>query len=154
LAAKMMARIGPEGEERVDMTTDEPRVFRERIDSAPDVALLLNLEDYYVRRSLPEEGVDSEVVFESPRSQLMVRTAVKGTTIGTHFHTVADEYVVITGGSGELLINGAWRPVKAGDVHACPRGIVHATRALEEHLQYLSIFTPHLPPGTDINWVK
>jgi len=21
-------------------------------------------------------------------------------------------------------------------------------------LQYISIFTPHLPPGTDINWVK
>jgi quercetin dioxygenase-like cupin family protein len=71
-----------------------------------------------------------------------------------HFHTVADEYVVVTGGSGELLINGVWRPVKAGDVHVCPRGIVHATRALGENLQYLSIFTPHLPPGTDINWVK
>ena len=118
------------------------------------MALLLNLGGYYLKRSLPQEGFDSEVVFESPRSQMMVRTAVKGTTIGTHFHTVADEYVVVTGGSGELLINGVWRPVKAGDVHVCPRGIVHATRALEENLQYLSIFTPHLPPGTDINWAK
>jgi quercetin dioxygenase-like cupin family protein len=53
-----------------------------------------------------------------------------------------------------LLINGVWWPVKAGDVHVCPRGIVHATRAPEENLQYLSTFTPHLPPGTDINWVK
>jgi quercetin dioxygenase-like cupin family protein len=41
-----------------------------------------------------------------------------------------------------------------GDVHVCPRGIVHDTRALEENLQYLSIFTPHLPAGTDINWLK
>ena len=136
------------------MTTYEPGMLKGLIDSTPDVALLLNLGDYYLKRPLPEKGIDSEVVFEGPRSQMMVRTAVKGTTIGTHFHTVADEYVVVTGGSGELLINGVWRPVKAGDVHVCPRGIVHDTRALEENLQYLSIFTPHLPPGTDINWVK
>ena len=32
--------------------------------------------------------------------------------------------------------------------------IIHDTRALEENLQYLSIFTPHLPAGTDINWLK
>jgi hypothetical protein len=46
-----------------------------------------------------------------------------------------------------------WRPVERGAVHACPRGIVHDTRALAEHLQFLSIFAPHPPPGGDINWV-
>jgi quercetin dioxygenase-like cupin family protein len=98
--------------------------------------------------------VDSEVAFESPRGQLMVRTAVKGTTIGAHFHSVCDEIVVVVGGSGELLINGEWRAVKRGDVHVCPRGVVHDTRALREDLQFLSIFTPHLPPGGDLNFVK
>ena len=132
----------------------EPGMLKGLIDSTPDVALLLDLGDYYMKRQLPEKGIDSEVVFEGPRSQMMVRTAVKGTRIGTHFHTVADEYVIVTGGRGELLINGVWRPVKLGDVHVCPRGIVHDTRALEENLQYLSIFTPHLPPGTDINWIE
>ena len=66
----------------------------------------------------------------------------------------ADEVVIVVGGRGELLINGEWQPVKQGDVHVCPRGIVHDTRALAENMQYISIFTPHLPPGTDINWVK
>ena len=136
------------------MTKYEPGMLKGLIDSTPDVALLLGLGDYYSKRQLPEKGIDSEVVFEGPRSQMMVRTAVKGTRIGTHFHTVADEYVIVTGGRGELLINGVWRPVKLGDVHVCPRGIAHDTRALEENLQYLSIFTPHLPPGTDINWVE
>jgi phosphoglycerate kinase len=79
--------------------------------------------------------------------------AVKGTTIGTHFHSVVDEMVVVVGGRGELLINGEWRPVQRGAVHVCPRGIVHDTRALLEHLQFLSIFAPHPPPGGDINWV-
>ena len=136
------------------MTKYEPGMLKGLVDSNPDVALLVDLAEYYGKRPLPEKGIDSEVVFESPRSQMMIRTAVKGTRIGTHFHTVSDEYVIVVGGRGELLINGVWRPVKLGDVHVCPRGIVHDTRALEENLQYLSVFTPHLPPGTDINWVE
>ena len=136
------------------MTTYTPGSLKGLIDSTPDVALLLTLGDYYAKRKLPESGVDSEAIYDCPRTQVMVRTAVKGTTIGTHFHTVSDEIVVVVGGRGELLINGDWKPVKTGDIHVNPRGIIHDTRALEENLQYLSIFTPHLPPGTDINWLK
>jgi quercetin dioxygenase-like cupin family protein len=123
------------------------------VDSTPDQAVLIALGEHYAQRALPEKGVDSQVAYDCPRTQLVVRTAVKGTTIGTHFHTVCDEIVVVVGGRGEILVNGEWKPVKAGDVHVCPRGIIHDTRALEADLQYLSIFTPHLPPGTDINWL-
>ncbi len=135
------------------MPTYAPAVPKGLLDSTPAGSLLLRLAEHYRRRALPETGVDSEVVFDSPRSQVMVRTAVRGTTIGTHFHSVADEIVIVVGGSGELLINGEWRPVTRGDIHVCPRGVVHDTRALAEDLQFLSIFTPHLPPGGDINWV-
>jgi quercetin dioxygenase-like cupin family protein len=134
------------------MTT--PVIPKGLIDSKPEIAVLLDLGEYYGTRKLPETGVDSEVAFDCPRSQLMVRTAIAGTTIGAHFHAVCDEIVVVVGGSGELLVNGEWRAVKRGDVHVCPRGVVHDTRALRENLQFLSIFTPHLPPGGDINWVK
>ena len=124
------------------------------LDSSPPTAVLVSLLEYYARRQLPASGVDSESAFESPRSQVMIRTAVKGTAIGAHFHSVCDEYVLVISGSGELLVNGEWRAVGPGELHVCPRGVVHDTRALHENLQYLSIFTPHLPPGTDINWVK
>jgi quercetin dioxygenase-like cupin family protein len=123
------------------------------IDSNPAVALLMRLHAYYEARALPPGGVDSEAVFDAPRAQVMVRTVVKGTTIGTHFHSVCDEIVLVTGGRGEILVNGEWRPVQAGDLHVCPRGIVHDTRALTEHLRFVSIFTPHLPPGGDLNLV-
>ncbi len=136
------------------MTNYTPGMLKGLIDSTPDAAVLIHLREYYAgRHAAGQRGVDSEVVFDCPRTQLMVRTAVKGTTIGTHFHTVSDEIVIVVGGKGEILVNGEWKPVKMGDVHVCPRGIVHDTRALEENLQYLSIFTPHLPPGTDINWL-
>ncbi|NTV73080.1 MAG: cupin domain-containing protein [Holophaga sp.] len=135
------------------LTAYEPGTLKGLIDSTPAESILLHLRDEYAKRTLPEKGVDSVVAYDCPRTQLMVRTAVKGTQVGTHFHTVCDEYVIVVGGKGEILVNGEWKPVKMGDVHVCPRGIVHDTRALEENLQYLSIFTPHLPAGTDINWL-
>jgi len=131
-----------------------PMELKGLIDSTPNVSVLLNLDGYYAERSLPKEGLDSEVIYDCPRGQVMIRTAVKGTQIGGHFHAVCDEVVIVVGGRGEILINGEWKPVKKGDIHVCPRGIVHDTRALDENLQYISIFTPHLPPGTDINWIK
>jgi len=135
------------------MTSYAPGMLKGLIDSTPEVALLLHLGEQYAERKLPATGVDSLLAYECPRTQLMIRTAVKGTTVGTHFHTVCDEYVIVVGGAGEILVNGEWKPVKAGDVHVCPRGIIHDTRALAEDLQYLSIFTPHLPAGSDINWL-
>jgi quercetin dioxygenase-like cupin family protein len=130
-----------------------PQDLKGLIDSTPGQSVLLDLAAFYAQRELPETGVDSAVVYDCPRAQVMIRTAVKGTRIGAHFHTVCDEVVMVVGGRGELLINGEWRPVQAGDIHVCPRGIVHDTRALEENLQYISVFSPHLPPGTDINRV-
>jgi quercetin dioxygenase-like cupin family protein len=83
-----------------------------------------------------------------------IRTAVKGTSVGAHYHSTADEIVYIVGGSGELLINGKWLAVKAGDLHVNPRGNVHDTRALAEDLRFISIFTPQLPAGGDANMIK
>jgi quercetin dioxygenase-like cupin family protein len=135
------------------MSATAPVIPKGLIDSTPAVSVLLELADYYARRQLPGTGVDTEPFFDSPRSQLLVRTCTRGTTIGAHYHSVVDELVIVAGGRGELLINGEWRPVERGHVHVCPRGIVHDTRALQEHLRFLSIFTPHPPPGGDINWV-
>jgi quercetin dioxygenase-like cupin family protein len=129
-------------------------ILKGLIDSTPAESVFVRLAEHHAGRHLPATGVDSHPAFDCPRSQVLVRTAVKGTAIGPHFHPVCDEIVVVTGGSGELLINGEWKATKAGDVHVCPRGVVHDTRALAENLQYLSIFTPHPPPGGDVNFVE
>ena len=39
-------------------------------------------------------------------------------------------------------------------IHVNPRGIVHDLRALNEDVQFISVFTPQLPPGGDTNMVK
>ena len=83
------------------MTACAPESLKGLIDSTPNVAVLINLIDYYAQRALPEKGVDSNVVYECPRTQLMIRTAVKGTTIGTHQ------------GISAWGMNGPWTPCAA-----------------------------------------
>jgi len=122
------------------------------LDSKPSEALLLNLDEYYAKRQVPDKpGIDADTIFTSPRSQVQVRTIVKGTTAGAHYHATVDEIVFIVGGHGELFLNGQWKPVKAGDIHVNPRGVVHDTRALKENMRFISIYTPQLPPGGDAN---
>jgi mannose-6-phosphate isomerase-like protein (cupin superfamily) len=124
------------------------------VDSKPDQAILINLDEWYKTHPSPgKPGIVGETVFTSPRSMVMIRTAGKGTAVGSHFHSTTDEFVLIVGGSGELLINGNWTPVKAGDIHVNPRGNVHDARSPNEDLRFVSVFTPSLPPGGDLNMV-
>ena len=95
-----------------------PQELKGLIDSTPDKSVLLNLAGFYAKRQLPEKGVDSEVVYDCPRTQVMIRTAVTGTQIGAHFHTVSDEVVIIVGGRGEMLDQ---RRVAAGETGRRPR---------------------------------
>jgi quercetin dioxygenase-like cupin family protein len=125
------------------------------LDSQPAQALLINLDQYYAQRALPDKpSIDVDKVYASPRSQVEIRTILKGFTAGPHFHANSDEIVIVVGGSGEILVNGEWKPVKKGDLHINPRGCVHATRALTENMRFLSIYTPQLPQGGDANPVN
>jgi quercetin dioxygenase-like cupin family protein len=125
------------------------------IDSKPDQAILINLDEWYAKNPvLDKKGLIAATVAASPRSMVTIRTGVKGWSAGAHYHATADEIVIVVGGSGEILVNGKWMPVKKGDVHVNPRGIVHDTRAVSENLQFISIFTPQLAAGGDANYVK
>ncbi len=55
---------------------------------------------------------------------------------------------VILGFMALTYINGKWVPVKAGDLHVCPRGVAHATRTLPgKELLTFNMFTPPQPKG-------
>ncbi len=46
-------------------------------------------------------------------------------------------------GSGELLVNGSWVSIRAGEIHYNPAGKVHATKNTgNEPLVVIVIFTP------------
>ena len=126
------------------------------IDSTPAEAVLANYDEWYAANALPDEPkITGKTIFTSPRAVVMVRDGGKGLLAGRHFHSTADEIVVVLGGSGEIMVNGEWKAVKAGDVHVNPRGVIHATRVVgNEDLKFVSVFTPVLPTGGDANFIK
>lgn len=126
------------------------------VDSTPDKAVLINYNDWYTDHSNHDnQKMVSETIFSSPRATVMLRDAGIGFAVGNHYHATCDEIVLVMGGSGEILINGEWKAVKATDVHVNPRGIIHNTRVLgNQSLQFISIFTPPQPTSGDANVVQ
>ena len=120
------------------------------IDSAPDKAVLVNFDEWLAANPVkPGEPPKQNKIFQSPRNVVVLLNA-NTFKLPAHYHTSADEIVIIQKGEGEMLINGVWTPVKAGDVHINPRGAVHATRCADgAEFAAISIFTPPQANGND-----
>ena len=133
-----------------------PNIPQGLSDASPAQAIVVNYDEWYAAAAKPEEAkIAGKTIFSSPRAVVMIRDAGKGTYVAPHFHSTTDEVVVVLGGSGEIMINGEWLPVKAGDVHVNPRGNIHATRVGKANdLKFISIFTPLIPPGGDTNFLE
>ncbi|MDO9211648.1 MAG: cupin domain-containing protein [Deltaproteobacteria bacterium] len=119
------------------------------IDSTPGEDVLINLDEWFSTHPVKEGQLGrSDNVFSSPRSALFIGTSKDPKGIGRHMHVTVDELVFIYKGEGEMYINGKWVPVKAGDLHVCPRGVAHATRALPgKELLSFNMFSPPQPKG-------
>ncbi len=118
------------------------------VDSTPNQALLIPLEEWFKAHPLKEgQTVQGEKIFESPRNALsLVILKDPVPAIGKHIHTTTDEIIFVYKGNGEMFLNGRWVPVKAGDLHVCPRGVAHATRAARgQEMWMIGIFTPPQP---------
>jgi mannose-6-phosphate isomerase-like protein (cupin superfamily) len=119
------------------------------IDSTPGEDVLINLDEWFSTHPVKQGELSrSDNVFSSPRSALFIGTSKDPKGIGRHMHVTVDELVFIYKGEGEMYINGKWVPVKAGDLHVCPRGVAHATRALPgKELLSFNMFSPPQPKG-------
>ena len=119
------------------------------IDATPGENVLISLDEWFSTHPIKEGATSrSDNVFSSPRSAVFVGSNKDLKGIGRHMHVTVDEIVFVYKGEGEMYINGKWIPVKAGDLHVCPRGVVHATRAVPgKQLLSFNIFTPPQPKG-------
>ena len=118
--------------------------------------VLLNVDNWYRTHPMPNTpGITGEVVFQSPRSAVLVRQAPEGTKAAPHYHNVADEIVYIVAGSADMLINTDWVKLKPGDVHVNPRGAVHALSVTDpKGCKFLSVFAPPQPVNGDVTFIK
>ena len=120
------------------------------IDSTPDKAVLINFDEWLAANPV-KFGDPAKMVpiFKSPRNMVAFINA-NTFKLPKHYHTSADEILVILKGEGEMVINGEWTKVKAGDVHINPRGAVHAVRCADgAEFSAISIFTPPQVNGND-----
>jgi mannose-6-phosphate isomerase-like protein (cupin superfamily) len=119
------------------------------IDSTPAEDVLISLDQWFSEHPIKEGELSrSDNVFSSPRTTLNIGRNKDTKGIGRHMHVTVDEIVFVYKGEGEIYINGKWVPLKAGDLHVCPRGVFHASRALPgKELWTFNAFAPPQPKG-------
>jgi len=120
------------------------------VDGTLDKGITIDLDAWFATHPLKAgDPTRGDTVFKSPRMEVVLVTN-HGPLIGTHFHKSADEIVFVYEGQGEMYIDGKWTPVKAGDLHVNPRGVIHATRVVgDKDMRVFSIFTPPQAGGND-----
>jgi quercetin dioxygenase-like cupin family protein len=126
-----------------------PPLVKGLIDSDPPKAILFDLQQWFKDHPVEQgKNIRVESVFKSPRFQVVLAAQKPGSEIGRHIHAGSDEFVYIVKGTGQMFINGEWKPVKAGELHVNPRGVAHGTKFNEE-LQVISVFAPPQTGGDD-----
>lgn len=120
------------------------------LDTSFEKGILVSLDDFYAEHPVKEgDPARGDDVFKSPRVQVSLVTN-KGPLIGLHYHATADEIVFVYKGQGEMYIGGQWIPVKAGDIHVNPRGVVHSTRVTgDEPMEVIGFFVRPQENGND-----
>ena len=71
-----------------------------------------------------EKEMAAKMFFDGMNRILKGRLA-PGASIGLHTHDTSSEVIIITKGCGCVIYDGEKIPVKAGDVHYCPKGHSH-----------------------------
>ncbi|HWR38904.1 MAG TPA: cupin domain-containing protein [Patescibacteria group bacterium] len=120
------------------------------LDTSFSKGILIHTADWFAAHPLKAgDPTRGDNAFKSPRVQVDLVTN-KGPLIGLHYHASADEIVYVAKGQGEMYIDGQWKPVKAGELHINPRGVVHATRVTgNDVMLVIGFFTPPQAYGND-----
>lgn len=110
------------------------------LDSEPAEGVLINLEQFF-KDNPATKPVQFDKIFTSPRTDVSL-SRISGPFIGRHVHTETDEIIYLYKGKCEVYLNGKWVLMKPGDLHICPKGVAHTTRAVDkEGFQAIAIFT-------------
>ncbi len=101
---------------------------------------VFNMDEWYAAHPV-ESGktMRSDPVMGTLRSQLMI---AQMPSLGVHYHGSADEIIYTYKGAGELYINGEWRKINPGEIHFCPRGMIHGIRPAGDEYKIFAVFAP------------
>jgi quercetin dioxygenase-like cupin family protein len=144
----------PGGNDRVflnsDITTAKPGAVVgdwSLLETQYKKGYILNMDDWYAAHPI-ESGktMRSDPVMGTLRGQLMF---AQMPSLGVHYHGSADEIIYTYKGAGEMYINGEWTKVNPGDIHFCPRGMIHGIRPAGNEFKIFAVFGPPQANGND-----
>lgn len=101
------------------------------------------------KRTLENENY-REVLFTTPRSQLVLMSLLPGEDIGLETHDEHDQFIRVEAGTGKALLDGAEYTLVDGSAIVIPAGTEHNVINIgEEPLKLYTIYTPpEHPDGT------
>ena len=86
-----------------------------------------------------EKEVSAQMYADS-LGKIMRGTLIPGASIGLHTHETSSEIIYILSGTGKVLYDGEYTPLKAGDCHYCPKGHAHSLmNGGEENLEFFAV---------------
>ena len=84
------------------------------------------METEVIPRFMGGEGEIHAQMHVDERNRILHGILPPGCTIGLHTHETSSEIVYILSGTGKVLYDGRYEPLKAGDCHYCPKGQAHS----------------------------
>lgn len=122
------------------------------IDSQFKSGVNINLDQWYASHPIkPGETMRVDLPMGTPRNQLVI---AQKPALKAHYHGSSDEIIYVYKGVGEELIKGEWVKLKAGEIHFCPRGFVHAIRPVSDDFKIFAVFPPPPANGSDRIFVE
>jgi len=135
-----------------DITTAKPGAIVgdwSLLDTQHKKGALFNLDEWYAKNPIePGKTFRIDPVMGTLRGQLMI---AQKPSLPVHYHGSADEIIYVYNGTGEMYINGEWTKLNAGDIHFCPRALIHGIRPADKDKDFkiFAVFAPPQAGGND-----
>ena len=122
------------------------------IDSQFKMGANINADEWYAGHAIPPgQTMRLDLPIGTPRNQMVL---AQKPALKAHYHGSSDEIIYVYKGVGEELIKGEWVKLKAGEIHFCPRGFIHAIRPVTDDFKIYAFFTPPQANGADRIFVE
>jgi quercetin dioxygenase-like cupin family protein len=149
----------PEGGDRVFVDSKESKAKPgdivadwALIDTQFKKGALINADEFYASHPIAAgQSMRMDLPMGTIRSQMVI---AQKPALKAHYHGSSDETIYVYKGVGEELIKGEWVKLKAGEIHFCPRGFIHAIRPVSDDFRIFAFFTPPSANGADRMFVE
>ena len=103
-----------------------------------------NMEENIVANMRGGEKEVALKAFSDGMNKIMMGKLIPGASVGLHTHETNSETIYILEGNGQVLYEGEYIPLTAGDCHYCAKGKSHSLmNNSEADLRFFAVVPEH-----------